>query len=790
MTYPDPDATAGWPADHDPYATAPYRVDIGDDPDGTDEWNDPDGTDEWGGDGDDLGGTPDNPMTRHAPTRTGREGRRVWKAAAVTWTAAEICHVTGLPGHDIMVSTLVFSSAALLAGSAGRKDKRTGQRRNHMTGARRLAVGGLITGAWVTWVAGQPGGVFGGPFGMPSLTMLWALTTAVAWWWVHHLPSVEYARQWQAEKTAWQHRASSWGMHGALLLNHWETRVGEAWLFDVTGTRKAASYFRSRAGHYTETIAGAEGLRPAQVQVTVPPNSRAGRVQVTIAYRNPWKRPIPHPALVTDHEIELPGLNEATCHDPFPVGQDPETGRLLTLPVWTQDGARVAYLLATRGAGKSTLMNCIYERGTACRDVLTIGINLDKASELLDWAPACHLTAIGPEQWTRAVRILRLLQKIRWWRSQHRDTRRGNRDHRPTRKAPLILVIIDEIDAAAKFPAVAKLLGQAYSKDRSEGIAWVTAGQRATADWMGGTSGANIRPLVDTFAVGRITSPNESALLLGQNSWMPDMTTYGGTAKGVWGFVPEMGAATQMGRTWKLRETEDIDELVNARARHQPQLEPELREFLGDELDQLLGEDVFARWARGQWDRFTPTTQPTPTPSANADTGTDGDPSPAGDGAAVATLDRPAAGPSFDDLERMMREEVPGLDEMVAGLGGKADQVQRILRDTPDPATIRPEVTEAQMAAARAVQWQQVADLHEIPQDRFVVIVNALVSGGKSARELAAILKINKAVTLAYMHKLRLADLVGTNGAGGAAQKWVWKGPVPPGLPKPGDHSQ
>jgi hypothetical protein len=779
VTHPDPDATAEWSDDRDPYATAPYRIDQPNDRDEADDG------DEWG-DEEDLGGSDDNTLTRRPPTSTGREARRVWKAAAVAWTAAEIMHVTGLPGHDIVVATLVFESVTLLAGSAGRKDKRTGERRNHMAGARRLAVGGLITGAWVAWTAGQPGGVLGGPFGVPSLTMLWALTTAVAWWWVHHLPSAVYARQWQAEKTAWQHRAASWDMHGALLLNHWDTRVGEAWLFDVNGTGKKASYFRSRAGHYAETIAGAEGLRPAQVQVTVPANSRAGRVQVTIQYRNPWKRPIKHPALVADHEIELPGLNEATCHDPFPVGQAPETGRVLTLPVWTEDGARVAYLLGTRGAGKSTLMNCIYERGTACRDVLTIGINLDKASELLDWAPACHLTAIGPDQWTRAVRILRLLQKIRWWRSQHRDTRRGNRDHRPTRKAPLILVIIDEIDAAAKFPAVAKLLGQAYSKDRSEGIAWVTAGQRATADWMGGPSGANIRPLVDTFAVSRITNPNESALLLGQNSWMPDMTTYGGTAKGVWGFVPEMGAATTMGRTWKLRDTEDIDELVNARARHQPQLEPELRDFLGDELDQLLGEDVFARWARGQWDRFTPTTQPTPTPSANADAS----PSPEWDGAAVATLDRPAAGTSFDELERMMREEVPGLDEMVQGLGTKADEVRRVLDSTPDPATIRPEVTEEQMRQARAVQWQQVADLHEIPQDRFVVIVNALVSGGKSARELAAILKINKAVTLAYMHKLRLADLVGTNGAGGAAQKWVWKAPVPPGLPKPGDHSQ
>lgn len=710
-----------------------------------------------------------DPRTHGAPTATGREAKRVLWAGATAWTAAEILHVTGLPGHDIMVGTLVFASASLLSGS-----------KNHPVGARRLAVAGLITGAWVTVATGAHSGVFGGPFGKPTLTMAWALTVAIAWWWVNHLPSIMYARQWAAQKEEWQHKASAWKLHGALLLNQWKTRLGEAYLLDTEGTGKLASNLASSAGTLAEKIAEAEGLRPSQIHISIPRNARAARLMISIRYRNPWKRDIPHPSLAADHEIELAGLNEATCHDPFEVGQDPETGRLLTLPVWTKQGARVAYLLATRGGGKSTMLNDIYERGTACRDVIVVGINLDKASELRDWAPACHLTAIGPDQVGRAVKILRLIKQIRIWRAANRDTHGGNRNFTPDRKHPLILVIIDEIDVAAKYAAVRELLTNAYSKDRSEGVAWVTAGQRGTADWMGG---ADLRTLVDTFAVGKVQRDTETSLLLGQQGmWMPDMSTYGQGQPGVWGLIPDQGAAPDLGRAFNLESTEDIEYLVKERAFAQPSLEAGLAEHLGDEYEQLLGSDVFARWARdpdGQGGPFTPTpaTIPEDTPG-----GYSADPSPAE--TATAVLDRPGTQPQdpFTEWQREMTEQIPGLHDIVASMGGKFTEAQRLLDATPaDPDDDGLQVSPEQMAAATAQLWEEMAAKINIPPDKYKIIVNHLVRGGISARDLATRLGVGKTTATGYLQKIRIQGHAEVTGKG-AAMKWVWAGQIPGGF--------
>ena len=115
----------------------------------------------------DSAGTGDSTKARKPPTATGNEAKRVKWAAGAAWSAAEIMHVTGLPGHDIMVGTLVFAAGSMIL--AGRR---------HPVGARRLAVAGLMTGTWVTVAAGASGGVFGGPwqhliggpFGLPTLT--------------------------------------------------------------------------------------------------------------------------------------------------------------------------------------------------------------------------------------------------------------------------------------------------------------------------------------------------------------------------------------------------------------------------------------------------------------------------------------------------------------------------------------------------------------------------------------------------------------------------------------------
>jgi hypothetical protein len=47
------------------------------------------------------------------------------------------------------------------------------------------------------------------------------------------------------------------------------------------------------------------------------------------------------------------------------------------------------------------LLSNLRERGTKARDVLVVDLNLSKALEDKEWAPACHLTALTRRQLAR-----------------------------------------------------------------------------------------------------------------------------------------------------------------------------------------------------------------------------------------------------------------------------------------------------------------------------------------------------------------------------------------------------
>ncbi len=390
--------------------------------------------------------------------------------------------------------------------------------------------------------------------------------------------AVKKARAWRAAKADWLSNAPRYGLFGSHLLHHEFTRLGERLRVDVTETGKLAS---SLAGSsLAEQIAQVRKLSRTRVRVTAAPV--AGQIDISIRTIDPWKRAIPHPLLASDPEITL--AMRATIRKPLEVGQDPETGKPLTLTVWDSHGGRNIFIIGKKDAGKTTLLSCIRERLSACNDALVLGINLSKAIEDLEWAPACHLTAIGPGQAKKALAILQLVRRIIDESGAiPRDDKviqpRPDTDDEPG--WPAVVLVIDEIDALIDLlGARAKaLLRYITSKDRSESVCLIAAGQRGTADWMGGS---DVRANLDVVCAGRVRRQGEINHAVGtMGPLIPDMASYGEGHAGVWAIVEDSGEY-DLGRTFDLSELPDIRQIAWERRAPARELNSVLSDRIGD----------------------------------------------------------------------------------------------------------------------------------------------------------------------------------------------------------------
>src|SRR5260370_3719497 len=139
----------------------------------------------------------------------------------------------------------------------------------------------------------------------------------------------------------------------------------------------------------------------------------------------------------------------------------------------------------------------------------------------------------------------------------------------PTPGTPLLTVVIDEIDAVAADPECRALLAKIASKCRSEAVALIIAGQRATVQWMGG---GDLRANVDIAVLGRFARAAEARKATGEEVDMPDMGAYGEGHPGVF-LVTELGGGGgyDRGRVFKLSEPDQLDRIVAGRlARQRP----------------------------------------------------------------------------------------------------------------------------------------------------------------------------------------------------------------------------
>jgi hypothetical protein len=552
-----------------------------------------------------------------------------------------------------------------------------------------------------------------------------------------------------------------WGLHGSHLLAHEPTRLGEEFTVDVSGTGKLSSAIAR--SDLPERIATHRKIPKSRV--TVSEGAIAGHLRISVREQDPWAKPVPHPATVEGHEVTLPERPSIT--GPQPVGQDPATGRLLSLLLCGPGGGRNINIVATIEGGKTTLLSAISERVTACPDALLIRVNLsDKGdAERYLWGPACHLTALGPGEKARALKLLRAVRGIMRWRAQQPKT---TANWVPSAANPHIVLIVDEIDALTEVPALRREFEPIATKGREYGITIARSGQRGTAEW---TGGANVRAVDSLWCLGALNRSSEAMHAAGELGLrLPDVASYGEGKTGVWIFADRSGA-WQGGRGWDLSEPADVARIAAARARLQPELPPECVAFLGDDYQWLLGTDVYAQWAHGR--------AAAPPPAAAPQQPYGSQPAPA----ATVTATVPDEG--IDQLDWDMQ-----LDDVTAArlraLDEKLKGTREILAETA-AMDKGPDVPADKLRESAAERWRQVGEQAEIPTEMMGKLLD-LLEGGTTMSKVAAELGVKPWTARTWLEKLRgqgVAKVVGER----RTARWVRCDQEPPEAAGDGDGS-
>jgi hypothetical protein len=383
---------------------------------------------------------------------------------------------------------------------------------------------------------------------------------------------------WRKQKASWHQLARQFGIPGSTLLKIEDTRLGQKLVIDVKGAGRRASHIV--ASDLAERIA--EHHMIPKVRVQVREANIAGRIIVSIRMKSPWDVPIKHPTLDPTSEIVLPEI--ADIREPQIVGIDPENGRPLEITFWDEDGARNILLVAVKGGGKSVLVSDVLERLTAADNVCIFGIDLSKAKEMRRWRKALYLSACGPGERVKALRMLEIAHAIIDWRAAQPT---DDAVHVPTKRKPYVAVIVDEMSAALGVNdpiglAIREHMAYITSKGRSEAVGAFLVGQRGTVSHLGT---ADIRSMVDTVILQKLNRKGEAAHAAGELGLeLPDMSRYGEGKPGVT-CIAQIDGSYELGRTFALVDLRDIDRI--AAERTPCPLEPELVEFLGPKLAKL-----------------------------------------------------------------------------------------------------------------------------------------------------------------------------------------------------------
>jgi len=684
-----------------------------------------------------MSGTEPEELAHLERTRAEKLASAVLPASGLLWAAAEGMHLGGVHAA-VPVGGATALASALAWGAAGRRDDV----------ADSLPWWIAVEGGWLA-AAGALGPLHWWP--AVPLTLAQAVIAVAASRAAHRHEAVTSAREWRAARADWLSRSRAWGLGGSHLLDYRADEAGEWYLVSTKGTGKRASQLAG-AG-LAELIAEAEDLPAARVEVKR--GHLAGRLEITVTRgEHPWAEPELHPFAVGGAPDALPAAWSVT-DGPARIGPG------LGIPLWGSAGAKTVNVVSIRGWGKTVVLNGCSERITAATDAIQIRINLsDKGyAEAERWGPSCYLTAFGPSQQARAVRVLRLVSKIMEWRSRKYATT----FYVPCRRDPLIVVIIDESDSAMKFQAVRELADDIATKGREPGVALLKAGQRGTVDY----SSRKQKSQEEVTVTGAVRSQGEARHAAGSAAWsIPDMAALSEGNLGAW-TVTELGGAQQRGRAWLL-ERADSARIAAERAMTQPELDPDLAAFLGEDLQELLATEVFTRWAHADDDDvpgdpgFVPVDAP-----ALAQAARDARERPVPAGAGTPGAEDPLRGL---DWEAKMNDKER---EMLAALDAKNAGTRRMLEETA--AMPRPQVPPEVHEAAIAQAWRKVAE--EPPREALGPLLEML-GEGTTIPAVARRFEVKQWKARKWMEWLRVAGAAYVDGERSAAR---WRLAPPPG---------
>ena len=530
--------------------------------------------------------TPADPQPQRGGQARGRERRHrgLGLARWVRQAPAERTPIVlgvGVYGAGWLSHAAHWSTVGLIMGSVGAAAVAYLWRIRKIGGESRAAKTAAAIGASGLWTAITTQiSPAEGPYG--AFTWAYAAGFGIAYYLYRQDEHVRDAIRWRAAKTNWHILAARFDLRGSHLLRVEDTRLGEKLLIDVTGTGRRASALAS--GDLAERIAEYHGL-PRQ-RVRVREDRIAGRIWISIRHTDPWEQPIPHPLLDQDPEIVLPEVGDA--RGPQILGIDPETGRPLTLTLCDEDGAVNTLIVAMQRSGKTVLLSDLLERLTAARNAFVVGINVSKAKEMYRWRRALGLSACGPQERVRALRILEQVNRA----IERRGADRGDETvFTPRPGRPLIVVVIDEMDKLLAANdnigmALRQAVGDIVSKGGSEGACAVLVGQRGTQSYIGDT---DIRTQIRNYVFLQLAGSGEAMNAMGEvGLTLPDMSRYGEGHKGV-AVAATLDGDYEIGRSFNLKELVDIDRVTNGR--RPCDLERDLVEFLGEPFARLMATE-------------------------------------------------------------------------------------------------------------------------------------------------------------------------------------------------------
>jgi hypothetical protein len=496
-------------------------------------------------------------------------------AIPAVWTAAELMHVTGIPGFIPGAATV---AASLAGGWIGERRQDPDARYPRMRGAEVAAVT-AVTGGWLT--AATEIGPLAGPDHL--LSILYGLGSIGFYWWLRRHEAVLGARRKRADLAAeiadraqWHQILHRIGLSGWHVQERSDTLIGEERLITTSPENALASHIAKASGGIAEKLAHILGLPygridirttdyPGELVIGIRTVDLSTRTAAYHPYTTPWpdKEPSPFTALFPPGD---------TIRSPVIWGFSPEDGSPLELTLYSDIGGRAVGVIGMTGSGKSTVLNGIREKVTRCADARLVQLNGAHMGDELTWEPLSAYTVCGPAASDEGV-CNDIAEVLSWACLLVTDrsatlAKTGHSTFQPTEQDPAVVILIDEVDEVIKHvpgagPAIEFLAG----KQRKSAVSLVLATQRATVAALGG---GGVRANMSQVLVGKVSRANEARHAAGAESKIPDIREY---SKGEPGYFqswnPHSGVVDGRGRAFLLgrppEELAYIKRLVNER---------------------------------------------------------------------------------------------------------------------------------------------------------------------------------------------------------------------------------